>query len=227
MSDNKCPAQEKLSSTSMNHTMHNGHSKKENEIACPEMCFYCFEVLVNYLNKIEPPKSPSFTNSAFPLFVTWQFGKDKRLRGCIGTFEPTNLHSGLKDYAIKSGTKDKRFDPIGRDELANLYVSVSILTNFEQAANYLDWEIGVHGIEIKFTTASGEERGATFLPEVAKEHGWNQDQTIDELIRKAGFRGPVSSKVRQSISLTRYRTEKITASYNDYQAWKNSQTSAS
>lgn len=35
-----------------------------------------------------------------PLFVTWDVGKEKRLRGCIGTFSPMNLHCGLKEYAI-------------------------------------------------------------------------------------------------------------------------------
>lgn len=29
-----------------------------------------------------------------PLFVTWHIGRDRRLRGCIGTFSPMNLHSG-------------------------------------------------------------------------------------------------------------------------------------
>lgn len=29
-----------------------------------------------------------------PLFVTWKIGKDKRLRGCIGTFSAMRLHSG-------------------------------------------------------------------------------------------------------------------------------------
>ena len=35
-----------------------------------------------------------------PLFVTWKIGKDRRLRGCIGTFTAMNLHEGLREYAI-------------------------------------------------------------------------------------------------------------------------------
>jgi len=35
-----------------------------------------------------------------PLFVTWKVGRDRRLRGCIGTFSAVNLHSGLREYAI-------------------------------------------------------------------------------------------------------------------------------
>jgi AMMECR1 domain-containing protein len=35
-----------------------------------------------------------------PLFVTWKIGKDRRLRGCIGTFNAMNLHCGLREYAV-------------------------------------------------------------------------------------------------------------------------------
>jgi len=62
-----------------------------------------------------------------PLFVTWKIGRDQRLRGCIGTFSEMNLHNGLKEYALTSALKDSRFDPITRDELPRLTVSVSIL----------------------------------------------------------------------------------------------------
>ena len=42
----------------------------------------------------------SFCFFRSPLFVTWKIGKDKRLRGCIGTFTALNLHDGLREYAI-------------------------------------------------------------------------------------------------------------------------------
>ena len=35
-----------------------------------------------------------------PLFVTWKIGRDRHLRGCIGTFAAVHLHSGLAEYAI-------------------------------------------------------------------------------------------------------------------------------
>jgi AMMECR1 domain-containing protein len=40
-----------------------------------------------------------------PLFVTWNVvGKngEKRLRGCIGTFQAQELSEGLRDYALTS-----------------------------------------------------------------------------------------------------------------------------
>lgn len=194
---------------------------KQQHVICVEMCFFCFDVLVNHLSHTAPPKNPCFTNEAFPLFVTWKLGKDGHLRGCIGTFKPTDLHPGLRDYAIQSATKDERFHPISLDELSNLFVSVSILTHFEEADSYLDWVVGIHGIRIEFFNERGGKRSATYLPEVAPERGWDHVQTIDSLLRKGGFKGAITNEVRQSIILTRYQSEKLTVSYNDYQSWRN------
>ena len=67
--------------------------------------------------------------------------------------------------------KDSRFSPVGRDELPKLHVSVSILCHFVDAADFLDWEIGVHGIRIEFYTERGNKKTATYLPEVPREQG--------------------------------------------------------
>lgn len=34
-----------------------------------------------------------------PLFVTWEVGREHRLRGCMGTFSHISLHAGLREYA--------------------------------------------------------------------------------------------------------------------------------
>ncbi|XP_018493927.1 AMMECR1-like protein [Galendromus occidentalis] len=185
-------------------------------VARKEMCFYCFDVLYNNLHHMESPSEPKFTNESYPLFVTWKVGLEKRLRGCIGTFIPTKLHNGLKDYALTSALKDSRFEPISKDELPRLTCAVSLLTNFEDAKDYLDWEIGTHGVRIEFETEKGCHRSATFLPEVAAELDWDHVQTIDALLRKGGFRGNISSDVRKSIKVVRYQSEKVHASWQEY-----------
>jgi len=53
-----------------------------------------------------------------------------------------NLHSGLREYTLTSALKDSRFPPMTRDELPRLFCSVSLLTNFEDVCDYLDWELG-------------------------------------------------------------------------------------
>lgn len=39
--------------------------------------------------------------------------------------------------------KDSRFDPITKEEFSKLHCSVSILTHFEEARDYLDWEVDI------------------------------------------------------------------------------------
>ena len=72
---------------------------------------------------------------------------------------------------LRSAVKDTRFNPITKDELPKLHVSVSILCHFEEASNYLDWHIGKHGIRIEFYSDRGYKQTATYLPEVASEQG--------------------------------------------------------
>lgn len=190
------------------------------KVICAEMCYYCFDSLAALFSDTQVSK-PSFTNDPYPLFVTWTATRDHDLRGCIGTFSPLNLHKGLRDYAIQSATKDSRFSPITRSEFPNLSVAVSLLTNFEPAKDYLDWQVGVHGVRIEFSSVSGgQKRSATFLPEVAPEQGWDKVETIDKLIRKGGHRGQIDEEFRLSISMTRYQSEKLKVSYSDYIAWK-------
>uniref|UniRef100_A0A7N4NVI7 AMMECR nuclear protein 1 n=1 Tax=Sarcophilus harrisii TaxID=9305 RepID=A0A7N4NVI7_SARHA len=185
-------------------------------VVSPEMCCFCFDVLYCHLNGYQQPRAPRFTNEPYPLFVTWKIGRDKRLRGCIGTFSAMNLHSGLREYTLTSALKDSRFPPMTREELPRLTCSVSLLTNFEDVCDYLDWEVGVHGIRIEFINEKGSKRTATYLPEVAKEQGWDHIQTIDSLLRKGGYKATITNEFRKSIKLTRYRSEKMTMSYSEY-----------
>lgn len=73
-----------------------------------DMIFYCFEILGNHLfnGRHRHGASSSSASSSYPLapanlpvepyplFVSWFIGKDKQLRGCIGTFSPMDLAQG-------------------------------------------------------------------------------------------------------------------------------------
>lgn len=84
--------------------------------------------------------------------------------------------------------EDTRFAPIASSELSRLSVSVTLLTNFERCAHPLDWDLGAHGIRIAFTH-NGKRYGATYLPDVPCEQGWNKVETMVSLMRKAGWNG--------------------------------------
>ncbi|PVU97912.1 hypothetical protein BB559_001864 [Furculomyces boomerangus] len=186
--------------------------------ATKEHCKFCFDVLVaelqgDSINKVQP----DFQDAEFPLFVTWNKitdGEDT-LRGCIGTFSQLKIVEGLRKYSIISAMRDRRFNPIQKKELKKLKNCVSLLTNFEEADNHLDWEIGKHGITIYFID-DGEEYNATFLPEVAEEQEWTKRETIDHLIRKSGYDQRITKELRSSLSVTRYQSSKVELSFSEY-----------
>ncbi|KAL2947370.1 hypothetical protein AAZX31_20G065400 [Glycine max] len=185
-----------------------------------EMVVYCFDTLLAHYNSTEAP-SPAFDQAQHPLFVTWKKvvnGGDPRLRGCIGTLEARSLINGLKDYALTSALRDRRFPPIQANELPLLECTVSLLTDYEAANHYLDWEhIEKHGIIIEFSDpVYNTRRSATYLPEVAANEGWTKTEAIDSLIRKAGYNGPITDELRMQIQLTRYQSTLFTMHYSEY-----------
>ena len=196
--------------------------KMENELNYSLLCQYCFEVLETSLSKGDPKKIPfpdEFRGKSFPLFVTWTTGKEKELRGCIGTFKKGKLEKKLQEYALISAFEDERFDPIEKKEIKNLNCEVSLLVEFEKAKNAMDWEVGKHGIDIEFEDKNGINYSATFLPEVAEDEGWDQRTTLKYLIKKAGYKGSLD-KIISEIKLTRYQSIKKTISYDEYKKMK-------
>ncbi|KAJ9540145.1 hypothetical protein OSB04_026651 [Centaurea solstitialis] len=194
-----------------------------------EMVVYCFDTLIAHFNGEQVPP-PAFDEGQHPLFVTWKKvvnGGEPRLRGCIGTLEARGIVNGFKDYALTSALRDRRFPPIQAKELPFLQCTVSILTNYETAANYLDWEVGKHGIIIEFTDPDyNTKRSATYLPEVAAQEGafrnityfdgWTKIEAIDSLMRKAGYSGTITESLRKQIQLTRYQSTLYTMHYGDF-----------
>ena len=197
--------------------------KGQIESNIPLLCKYCFQVLEFSLSNKDYKKIPfpeEFKGKSYPLFVTWTLGKEKELRGCIGTFEKLELETKLREYALISAFEDDRFDePINKSELKNLNCEVSLLINFEEAKDAMDWEIGIHGIDIEFEDNKGNSFSSTFLPEVAENEGWDKRTTLKYLVQKAGYTGSLN-KIIKDIKLTRYQSIKDTISYDQYKKMK-------
>ncbi|KAL1862957.1 hypothetical protein Daus18300_008288 [Diaporthe australafricana] len=171
----------------------------------------------------EPVTDP---DAEYPLFVTWNKaagGGEYHLRGCIGTFEAQPLADGLSSYAVIAALHDSRFSRMSLRELPSLQVAVTLLTDFEDAADMLDWELGAHGIRISFQW-DGRRHGATYLPDVATEQGWTKEQTLVSLMRKAGWEGR-RDRWREvadagAMKVVRYRGNKEQVVYDEYKAWR-------
>ena len=99
-------------------------------------------------------------------FVTLE--KAGQLRGCIGTYEPANpLIRDVVQNTWKAGFRDPRFKPISSDELADLTVSVSLLSTPRRMAITTEAELidtlrpGRDGLIL-----TGDGKRAIFLPKV-------------------------------------------------------------
>jgi uncharacterized protein (TIGR00296 family) len=159
-----------------------------------------------------------------PLFVTWnkksRHGDDYNLRGCIGTFEAQELESGLSMYALTSALHDTRFDPVSLHELPALEVAVTLLTDFEDADGPDDWILGTHGLRLSFVY-HGRRFGSTYLPDVAVEQGWDKEETVVSLMRKAGWMGRKDRWRDVDLKVVRYQGKKVDCTYDVYRAWKD------
>ena len=90
--------------------------------------------------------------------------KDGSLRGCIGTFSPTqkNIAEEIIMNAVSASTKDPRFPPIDKSELDDLDISVDILSAPVLIKDKKDLDAKKFGVIVK----SGYRRGL-LLPDLA------------------------------------------------------------
>lgn len=172
----------------------------------------------------------SITES-YPVFVTWNLmsrSGHKSLRGCIGTFESLPLEDGLEQYALTSAFEDTRFSPIPASIVPNLSCSLTLLADFEDCKNAMDWTLGTHGIRISFMHRY-RRHGATYLPDVAVEQGWSKEETLESLMRKAGWEPGAKRMIRSNTQpwddvkdfrVVRYTGLKASASYSQWQEWR-------
>ncbi|KAI1173102.1 AMMECR1 domain-containing protein [Nemania sp. FL0916] len=159
-----------------------------------------------------------------PLFVTWntvsRSSGETSLRGCIGTFEAQELDEGISSYAITSAVQDMRFNPVSKRELPSLEAVVTLLTDFEDCDDAVDWDLGTHGIRISFIDR-GRRYGATYLPDVAPEQGWTKEETLVNLMRKAGWVGRKDEWQDVDLKVVRYQGKKESLQYPEYKHWRD------
>ncbi|MCX5924699.1 MAG: AmmeMemoRadiSam system protein B [Candidatus Dependentiae bacterium] len=105
------------------------------------------------------------------------------LRGCIGrTVSDEPLYKTIIAMTKAAAQEDSRFKPVTHDELTDITISISVLTQPKNVTSYHDISIGTHGIILKNGSHS-----AVFLPKVATEFKWDLPKTLSELSIKAGL----------------------------------------
>ncbi len=131
-------------------------------------------------------------------FVTLNI--DDQLRGCVGSLTGSELISdNVRDNAINAAFRDFRFNPLTIDELKDVDIEISILTE-PKPLEYTDGadliaklRVNVDGVIIRKGHA-----GATFLPQV-----WEQlprpEEFLSHLCLKAGMSADAWQKTRLEV----------------------------
>lgn len=149
-------------------------------------------------------KDPVFQDHK-PLFIT--LNKNGCLRGCIGCLIGTEpLVEAVKRHSVNAAFFDQRFPPVTKEEVAELQINISLLTD-PQPLDYKDSKElqeklrpGVDGVILRDPSMGA----ATFLPQV-----WEQlptvSQFLDHLCGKAGM--PEDSWRKKSLEIQTYQVQ--------------------
>jgi len=76
--------------------------------------------------------------------------KNNQFRGCIGTMQPTRENIALEiiQNAISAGTRDPRFYPVSKDELADLVYFVDVIKQYEQVESLEELDVKKYGLAV-------------------------------------------------------------------------------
>jgi uncharacterized protein len=134
----------------------------------------------------KPREYPKELDENRGVFVTI-FKKPRELRGCIGLpFPDKPLIEGIIEAAVDV-CQDPRFPPLSKEELKDIFIEVSVLTEPKQIRTKdckKCIELGKDGLIIRKGV-----QGGLFLPQVPVEQGWNMDEYLENLCYKAGMSG--------------------------------------
>ena len=115
-------------------------------------------------------------------YVTYE--RDGALRGCLGRLEGDRpAYLNVQYAALAAALADPRFPAITVEELDELTLEITLLYPMRQVDSPDEIQIGRDGVLMR----AGENEGALFLPQVPLDQGWDLNDTLVELCRKAGL----------------------------------------
>ncbi|MBR3440416.1 MAG: AmmeMemoRadiSam system protein B [Bacteroidales bacterium] len=165
--------------TSSDHLFHFTQEEKKKMIATARSSIYSYLGL-----KYDGNDSPVgvLKEKGYGVFVTLNLNGN--LRGCIGRFtSPSSLHSTIREMARSAAFDDPRFPALSKKEAPEIEIEVSVLSPLKRIQSIDEFKLGRDGIYM----IKGYNHG-TFLPQVAKETGWNTEEFLGHCARdKAGI----------------------------------------
>lgn len=155
-------------------------------------------------------ESDNLTDSSFQemrgTFVTLTI--KGQLRGCIGSLDATeSILDGVRRNAVNASFNDPRFSPLKADELDQVDIEISILTEpqpleYQDSADLLSkLRVNVDGVILRKGSAS-----ATFLPQV-----WEQlpqpDKFLSHLCEKARLSDDAWKNEKEKLEVLTYQVQ--------------------
>ncbi len=137
--------------------------------------------------ELELKSLPEFLKEKKGVFVTLWLWPELELRGCIGIPYPVfRLDKAIISSAIQAG-QDPRFEPVKAEELKEIVFELSVLTQPKPVeADPEEYpkliKIGRDGLIIQARGRSG-----LLLPQVAVEHGMDENEFLIQVCLKAGL----------------------------------------
>ena len=118
-------------------------------------------------------------------FVTLHRLHTHELRGCVGRLDAVDPLLRAVRRASVGVLNDPRFagDPVRLEELPHLQIDISVLSPLRPAPDPLSFDLLNDGIYLTWGDRSG-----CFLPQVARETGWDKHQLLSRLcVEKMGL----------------------------------------
>ncbi|MBP85812.1 MAG: hypothetical protein CMJ64_03705 [Planctomycetaceae bacterium] len=134
----------------------------------------------------DPTLAGSADKTVMGAFVTLK--RQGRLRACCGALgRSMPLGTALSQSATRTAKEDARLPTISTTELPHLEVNVQLLFGFQEITENGEdrigaVEVGRHGLQI----SCGQNAGL-LLPTVATEQGYNAEEFLQQVCRKAGL----------------------------------------
>jgi uncharacterized protein (TIGR00296 family) len=156
--------------------------------------------------KIERPECGKRFLAKSGVFTTIYTYPERELRGCIGFPSPIMPLADAIIEAAVCAAEDPRFSPVGRSELDEIVVEVSVLTVPEKIVVQKPEDypkkikIGRDGLIIRKGSSSG-----LLLPQVPVEYDWDAETFLAHLCMKACL--PAGAWKEKGASILCFRSE--------------------
>jgi AmmeMemoRadiSam system protein B/AmmeMemoRadiSam system protein A len=106
-----------------------------------------------------------------------------QLRGCIGQLRATMpLYLSVTQMTVSSCSRDMRFRPVKAEELPGIHLEISVMSPFMKVKSVEEIKVGRDGLYLTYMGRSG-----VLLPQVPGEQGWDRNEYLEGICRKAGL----------------------------------------